>query len=250
MRKVLMAMIDLGPVRGTPGKDATAAGMQEWLGRYAYAAEGVRAVARENIDTVSGGLLSVDGAQLAAGDAVLLTGQDDARENGLYAAQAGPWNRVPGYAADDGQAFDFKYFIVQSGDAGAGKIYAVVTEGYAIGETELEFTETAFSLNALPGKIVIRNRDGGLDDVERLEGLLGIATEETPGLVKSGGGVDVNPETGKMSVAAGRFIELGGSTANPAVSAAAVRNIYAGTGDMEAGTTALASGAIYLRYEA
>jgi hypothetical protein len=224
--------------------------VQEWLGKYAYAAEGVRAAALENVGIEEGGLLPIDGVQLAAGDAVLLAGQDDKRENGLYAAQDGPWGRVPGYAEEDGQAFDFKYFIIQEGNAGAGRIYAVVTEGYAVGETELEFAETAFSPAALPGKVVIRGRDGGIADVERLEGLLGIATEETPGLVRSGGGVDVDPETGEMSVKPGSFIPMGGSTSNPAVTAQAVRNIYAGTGDMTAGSTALASGAIYLRYEA
>jgi hypothetical protein len=78
---------------------------------------------------------------------------------------------------------------------------------------------------------------------------IGVATEETLGLVKSGGDVEVDPLTGEMSVASGLFIEKGGATADPEVGTAAVRNISTGTDDMDAGTTGLSTGALYLRYE-
>jgi hypothetical protein len=78
---------------------------------------------------------------------------------------------------------------------------------------------------------------------------IGIATDDALGLVKSGGDVEVNPATGEMSVVEGAYVAQGGATTNPAVSASAVRNISAGTDDMTAGETELATGALYLVYE-
>jgi type II secretory pathway pseudopilin PulG len=52
----------------------------------------VKAVATANL--VLSGLQTVDGVVLAAGNRVLLTGQTDAKENGVYSANAGAWIRA------------------------------------------------------------------------------------------------------------------------------------------------------------
>lgn len=62
------------------------------------------------------------------------------------------------------------------------------------------------------------------------------------------GGTDSNPvlqTLGMQSVNENIYL----SVKNPAPNLSSVRNIYAGTADMTAGTTALKTGCIYLVYE-
>src|SRR5215471_2913619 len=47
-----------------------------------------------NINLTTGGLLTIDGVVLAAGDRVLVKDQTDATANGLYNAATGPWTRT------------------------------------------------------------------------------------------------------------------------------------------------------------
>jgi len=47
-----------------------------------------------NINLTAGGLLTIDGVVLAAGDRVLVKDQTDATANGLYNAATGPWTRT------------------------------------------------------------------------------------------------------------------------------------------------------------
>jgi parallel beta-helix repeat protein len=101
----------------------------------------------------------LDGIQLVADDIVFVDVQTDKIENGLYLAHESSWTGLSGYTPADGQAFDRQYIPVLQG-TDAGKRYVVATEQYTIGTTEIEFIESAFSPEALPGKIVIRDRDG------------------------------------------------------------------------------------------
>ena len=141
------------------GRDANAIMVQKYLARFHYTEEDALVHAQENIDIQTGGLLIVDGLQLKAGSIVLLTKQTDKKENGLYTAQSGAWERLQGYENSDDQAYSFKYIYVQSG-TDVGKIYTVATQEHEIGLTDIEFIETAFSPNSLPEKIVIRDRYG------------------------------------------------------------------------------------------
>jgi hypothetical protein len=150
-------------VVGAPGRDASGITVQKWLGKYEYTGEDALVHAQGNVDLETGGALSIDGVQLGAGDIVLVTRQDDKKENGLYTVQSGSWARLSGYGEGDGAAFDFKYVLIQSGETDAGKLYVIGNEEYAIGETELEFVETGFSVSALPGKIAIRDREGNFE---------------------------------------------------------------------------------------
>jgi hypothetical protein len=158
-----MPRLDLGHVVGAPGRDASGITVQKWLGKYEYTGEDALVHAQGNVDLGTGGALSIDGVQLGAGDIVLVTRQDDKKENGLYTVQSGSWARLSGYGEEDGAAFDFKYVLIQSGETDAGKLYTIGNEEYAIGETELEFVETGFSVSALPGKIAIRDREGNFE---------------------------------------------------------------------------------------
>ena len=54
-----------------------------------------------DIDLATGGLLTIDGVTLSAGDRVLVKDQTDATENGIYEAAVGSWTR-----ADDANTVD------------------------------------------------------------------------------------------------------------------------------------------------
>ncbi len=55
--------------------------------------EAVAVCADTNIDITTGGLLTIDGYTVSAGDRVLVKGQTDATENGIYDAASGAWSR-------------------------------------------------------------------------------------------------------------------------------------------------------------
>ena len=86
----------------------------------------VRLVAVENV-TARQGLLQIDGVTLVAGDRVLLTAQNDSRQNGLYVAASGAWVR-----SDDcdevGELLDGAIVLVEEGTDHANTLWAVVTE--------------------------------------------------------------------------------------------------------------------------
>jgi len=147
---------------GGSGSEFLAVLLQECLAQYSYCPLDAKVRAQENVDTQAGGLFMLDGVQLYSGDDVLVTVQDDKRRNGLYSARTGPWVRSPGYGAANGQAFDRLYIPILEG-TDKGKLYAIKTKRYEIGTTELEFFETAFSSAKLPGKIIIRDRDGNFE---------------------------------------------------------------------------------------
>jgi hypothetical protein len=54
----------------------------------------VRVATRAAIDLATGGLLTIDGVTLVAGDRVLVKDQQLATENGIYVVSAGPWARA------------------------------------------------------------------------------------------------------------------------------------------------------------
>jgi hypothetical protein len=187
-----MAVVDLGSVKGPPGFSpvvevledteesyrlsiedeegivetpnlkggSTIKDVQDKLHRYQYTTEDALVLAAENIDLEAGGALTIDGVQLGAGDIVLCIGQTDKKENGLYLVQGDAWLRLPGFGVGDGAAFDYKYILIKGGEVEAGKIFTILTGAYTIGATELEFIETIFSTAPLPGKVVIRDKEG------------------------------------------------------------------------------------------
>ncbi|MDR2193485.1 MAG: hypothetical protein LBP19_03325, partial [Treponema sp.] len=61
------------------------------LGAFDFIADDPIAASTANVDTITGGLLSVDGVTLAAGDRVLLKDQNEPVENGYWIVQSGAW---------------------------------------------------------------------------------------------------------------------------------------------------------------
>jgi hypothetical protein len=67
----------------------------------AYAYDSVRVETDSNIDLATGGLLTVDGVTVIADDRVLVTGQTDPIENGIYVAASGAWSRASDMVVTD-----------------------------------------------------------------------------------------------------------------------------------------------------
>lgn len=81
--------------------------------------DSVRAASTANIDLTTGGLLTVDGVTLVAGDRVLVKDQTTASQNGIYVVASGAWTR----AADMNDAAEFDgsaVFVAEGTQQGSG----------------------------------------------------------------------------------------------------------------------------------
>jgi hypothetical protein len=87
----------------------------------------VRAVATTNIADLGAGPSTLDGLTLAEGDFILVTGQSDAGQNGIYEVGASNvWDRAT--ARDEGSELPVGMLCyVKEGTSGAQKLYKLVT---------------------------------------------------------------------------------------------------------------------------
>ena len=99
-------------------------------------------VSTTNVDEVTGGLLTIDGVTLAVNDRVLLVGQTNQIQNGLWLAQTGAWTRPTDFATGStaGQA----YVLISSGTTNAGSSWLCNTPTAIIDTDPITFAE--FSL--------------------------------------------------------------------------------------------------------
>jgi hypothetical protein len=103
---------------------------------------GVRAATTTNVDLATGGLLTIDGVPLAAGDRVLVKNQTNKRQNGIYVASAGSWQR----ASDADTASELRagsYVFVAAGTANGSKGFVLDDDAVQVGVTELNFSAFA-----------------------------------------------------------------------------------------------------------
>ena len=78
-----------------------------------------------DIGSPPSGLQTIDGVTLVANDRVLLVGQTNQIENGLWLAQAGAWTRPTDFA--NGNAAGEAYVLVTSGAVNAGASWVCTT---------------------------------------------------------------------------------------------------------------------------
>jgi len=102
-----------------------------------------RVASTADIDLTTGGLISVDGVTVAAGDRVLAKDQTAGEENGIYIAGSGSWARAEDFDAtvqDHVEAGLNTY--IQEGTANAKKTFYLTTTGtITIDTTSLTFEE-------------------------------------------------------------------------------------------------------------
>jgi hypothetical protein len=97
-----------------------------------------RVATTANVNLAAGGLLTVDGVALAAGDRVLVRSQSNPRQNGLYVADAGPWVRASD-ANTVAELLAGSYVFVTEGATTGQKGYVLADDAVQVGNTPLNF---------------------------------------------------------------------------------------------------------------
>ena len=101
----------------------------------------VRATAISDIDLDSVGLSTIDGVELQAGNRVLVVGQLDQTENGIYVASAKPWLRADDVDSPRNITAGMLVYCAE-GQEQSGKLWVLSTIGRIIpGQTNLLFQE-------------------------------------------------------------------------------------------------------------
>lgn len=94
----------------TNSSDAATKGYVDAVAEGLHVHASVVAATTGNVDLATGGLLTVDGVTLVAGNRVLVRAQTAPAENGIYVAAAGAWTRATDYdSAGEIQAGDFVF---------------------------------------------------------------------------------------------------------------------------------------------
>lgn len=94
----------------TQASDAATKGYVDAVVEGLHIHASVVAATTANVDLTTGGLLTIDGVTLTAGDRVLVKSQTAPAENGIYVAASGAWTRAEDYdSAAEVQAGDFVF---------------------------------------------------------------------------------------------------------------------------------------------
>lgn len=98
-------------------------------------------VAQGNLNLPTGGLLTVDGVQLVAGDRVLVKNQILAEENGIYVVAADSWVRAED-ANSDAEVTAGMFTFVAEGTVNSDSGWVLTTnDTISLGDTELFFAQ-------------------------------------------------------------------------------------------------------------
>lgn len=111
--------------------------------------DAVRVASTANIDLTTGGLLTIDGILLSAGDRVLVKNQTLGEENGIYVAAAGAWLRSTD-ADSDAEVTNGMSCLVTEGLMNARKLYVLNTpDPIVLNTTVLDFAQAPNPANFL-----------------------------------------------------------------------------------------------------
>lgn len=140
--------------------------------------QAVKVASTGDIDLATGGLLTVDGITLAAGDRVLVKDQTAAAENGIYVVAAGAWTRAAD--ADVAGELDGLTVFVQQGTVNADTGWTQTADSITLGTTPVTFVQftgagtysagvglalsgNTFSVNLGAGIVELPSDEVGLD---------------------------------------------------------------------------------------
>ncbi len=101
----------------------------------------VRAATTANIDLTTGGLLTIDGVGLAAGNRVLVKNQTTASQNGVYVVASGAWTRATD-ADTDAEVSSGMAVFVEEGTTNGNQQWVLSTDNpITLGTTALVFSQ-------------------------------------------------------------------------------------------------------------
>jgi hypothetical protein len=118
-----------------------------------------------SVDTAAGGLLEIDGVQTQAGDLIFLKDQSNSIENGYWEVQTGAWNRYIGYGNGSTTCFSNVLIDINAGTVNKGRVYVIDADSYVVGSSALIFRESFMSSTKRPGTVMLRGRNGEVQDV-------------------------------------------------------------------------------------
>lgn len=189
----------------------------------------VRAISQSNLDLTTGGLLTVDGVVLVAGDRVLVAGQTAGAENGIYVVAAGAWVRADD-ANTSAKVKSGMFTFVTEGTTNDNSGWVLATnDPITLATTSLAFTQFSGAgqitagaglvkdgniLNAVgnAGRIVVNADNIDLADAGTA-GTYNVATTDQYGRVTSAFLRTLTAGTTGLSIADGD-----GTAANPTIS--------------------------------
>jgi phage-related tail fiber protein len=105
--------------------------------------EPVLAATTANIDVAAGGLMTIDGVTLVAGNRVLVKEQTDASENGIYIASAGEWYRAPDAMSSRNIGKGILVWV-QGGSTNASTVWVFDTLAPDIGTDDIDLSQMSF----------------------------------------------------------------------------------------------------------
>lgn len=162
----------------TVGSDAATKNYVDAISTGLSWKQAVKVASTGNIDLATGGLLTVDGIALVAGDRVLVKDQASPSQNGIYVAAAGAWTRAAD--ADAAAELDGLTVFVQQGIAFADTGWTQTADNITLGTTAVTFvqftgagtysagvglalTGNTFSVNLGAGIVELPTDEVGLD---------------------------------------------------------------------------------------
>jgi hypothetical protein len=99
------------------------------------------------VNIILNGLRVVDGLQMVVGDRVVLNGQTDARENGIWVIDTGKWKRSPDFNKARDVVQGTRVWVVE-GNSGPAELEVSTEDPIFPGVTQIHFDLSAGSVNA------------------------------------------------------------------------------------------------------
>lgn len=120
----------------------------------------VTAASTANVNVTTGGLLTIDGVALSANNLVLLKNQTNKKQNGIWTAQTGAWNR----GSYTTEASLRKRIRIIYGTTNIGNVYIIPQTGYTItngtASIDLDVEKTHYSVKEFASTVMERDTCG------------------------------------------------------------------------------------------
>jgi hypothetical protein len=186
----------------------------------------VQAMNDANFDTATGGLPLLDGYQILNNDRILLTGQTDAKQNGIWIAHSGAWLRAADLTTGDHAQGVYTFAQFGGTYGGTGWTCTAVAPNDVVGSYNLPWSQfsstghiTAGDGIAIDTGVVSVNlaTNSGLQFDASVPGKLEALPDTTRALDKDANGLFVKVDGTTVTLTAGGSLQVLGAGAAQAV---------------------------------